>query len=63
MGKRHTTYGATEQIVDALAPRVRFVADGDEVFPGVGAARPHGRTGVQEYVEHEADWRVYYVAG
>jgi glyoxylase-like metal-dependent hydrolase (beta-lactamase superfamily II) len=44
---RHTKYGVTEQIADALAPRVRFADDGDEVFPRVRAVALPGHTAGQ----------------
>ncbi|MFG7943315.1 MBL fold metallo-hydrolase [Streptomyces sp. NHF165] len=44
---RRTTFGVTEQVADALAPRVRVVADGDEVFPGVRAVALPGHTAGQ----------------
>ncbi|MET9826499.1 MBL fold metallo-hydrolase [Streptomyces sp. NPDC006349] len=45
--ERHTTFGVTEQVADALAPRVRAVSDGDEVFPGVRAVALPGHTAGQ----------------
>ncbi|MGW1563625.1 MBL fold metallo-hydrolase [Streptomyces sp. NPDC002144] len=44
---RHTTFGVTEEIADALAARLRIVTDGDEVFPGVRAIALPGHTAGQ----------------
>lgn len=44
---RHTTFGVTEEIADTLAPQVRIVTDGDEVFPGVRAIALPGHTAGQ----------------
>jgi glyoxylase-like metal-dependent hydrolase (beta-lactamase superfamily II) len=44
---RLATHGVTEQIADVLAPRIKIVADGDEVFPGVRAVELPGHTAGQ----------------
>ncbi|EFF89321.1 metallo-beta-lactamase [Streptomyces sp. e14] len=44
---RRTTFGVTEEVAAALARRVRTVADGDEVFPGVRAVALPGHTAGQ----------------
>ncbi|MFD9904912.1 MBL fold metallo-hydrolase [Streptomyces sp. NPDC059063] len=37
-------HGATEEVLNILAPKVRTVADGEEVFPGVRALMTPGHT-------------------
>lgn len=60
---RHATYGVTEQIADALAPRVHVVADGDEVFPGVRAVALPGHTAAQVgYTVTSTDARLFAFA-
>lgn len=44
---RDTTFGVTDEIADALAPQVRIVDDGDEIFPGVRAVALPGHTAGQ----------------
>jgi len=41
---RDTSPGVTQQTLDAIAPRVRTVADGDEVLPGVHVVALPGHT-------------------
>ncbi len=41
---RQAGYGVTQAALDTMAPRVRAVADGDEVFPGVRAVALPGHT-------------------
>ncbi|GHJ37394.1 MBL fold metallo-hydrolase [Streptomyces sp. TS71-3] len=60
---RHTTYGVTEQVIRALEPRVKIVADGDEVFPGVRAVALPGHTdGQTGYTITSGDARLFAFA-
>lgn len=44
---RETSFGVTPEVVAALAPRVRSIADGEEFFPGVTALALPGHTAGQ----------------
>lgn len=42
--QRRADFGVTDMMLDALAPRVRMVADGQEIFPGVRVLLTPGHT-------------------
>ncbi|RKN40409.1 MBL fold metallo-hydrolase [Streptomyces hoynatensis] len=52
-------WGTTPDMLDALAPLVRTVADGEEIFPGVTIRLTRGHTpGHAAYVLTAGDWRL-----
>jgi len=51
--------GTSRAVLDALAPRVRIVSDGEEIFPGVRVLLAHGHTvGHAAYVITDGDQRL-----